>query len=656
MDLEETYELFQKALVPTALEIAGPKKKRRHVWISDDSLKLVEECRNARLNGPLEEYRTLRKLRRKSLRTDRRQWFENIATRAEINFRKNNSRDLFKDIREICEQQSRPSAPLRSSEGELITDVSRKLQVWNEHYASQLNKPRAPTDPTLDSYAAAGTPSAEINTESPTHREIEEAIGRIPNGKSPGPDSISAEMLKAAAEPVVPFLVTLCQRIWDLETVPSSWTDGIIIPVYKNKGDRRLPCNYRPITLLSIPGKVIMSVIIRRILPHLLSQRRPEQSGFSPGRSTVDCILALRILAEKHREFRQPLLAAFIDLKSAFDSVDRDALWKLLQGLGVPDKLIGLIRAFHNGAHVQVRTDGKVSNPFPSTSGVRQGCVAAPSLFNVAIDHWMRQTVATVPNLGVTGDATLTDLCYADDIVIFASLIDIITNTVDVMSTRAAPLGLQVNWNKTKILQITADNTPLQQVTVTDNTTIEAVDNFVYLGSKVVSSCSSLPEIRRRLALAHSAFGRLGNAWRRRSISLTLKLRLLNALVLPVLLYGSESWTLSAESCGLIDAFHRKCLRHVLGVRWFHRVTKCTRRRGTQQSPRPSSVGAESAFLATSYDPTTEYLPGFSRRRAELEFRTDGDNHGKLGPLRLLQPFPLRTPFAWRRTGVLFGS
>jgi len=65
------------------------------------------------------------------------------------------------------------------------------------------------------------------------------------------------------------------------------------------------------------------------------------------GRSTVDAILAPRFLSELHREFDRPLLVAYLDIKAAFDSVDRTALWKALRSKGIPDILIQLIEALH---------------------------------------------------------------------------------------------------------------------------------------------------------------------------------------------------------------------------------------------------------------------------------------------------------------------
>ena len=79
-------------------------------------------------------------------------------------------------------------------------------------------------------------------------------------------------------------------------------------------------------TLLSVPGKVFAWKILDRVHHHLLEHQRPEQSGFTPKRSTIDRILALRVLTERRREFRQGLLAAYVDLCKAFDSVNQDAL------------------------------------------------------------------------------------------------------------------------------------------------------------------------------------------------------------------------------------------------------------------------------------------------------------------------------------------
>ena len=90
-------------------------------------------------------------------------------------------------------------------------------------------------------------------------------------------------------------------------------------------------------------GKVFARLILDRVRHHLLEHQRPEQSGFTPKRSTIDRILALQVLTERRRDFQQGPLAAYVDLCKTFDSVNQDALWRILGLCGVPSKLINLI-------------------------------------------------------------------------------------------------------------------------------------------------------------------------------------------------------------------------------------------------------------------------------------------------------------------------
>ena len=315
------------------------------------------------------------------------------------------------------------------------------------------------------------------------------------------------------------------------------------------------------------------SIIIRRLQPLLLRKRRPEQVGFTPGRSTTDCILALLVLAQQRRKYRQELYAAYVDLKAAFDSLDREALWLLLQGIGVPQKYINIIKDLYSDTTCRVRAEGGLSDSFPTTSGVRQGCVAAPSLFNVAVDYWLTQTTIRTPDLGVTLHYPFTDLDYADDVVLLAKLLDMFSDILTALSEEASPLGLAISWAKTKIQSLSDFLDPPPPSLRVGNESVDVVDEFIYLGAKISSECRSDPEILRRLQLARGAFGRLRNVWRSTKILAPTKLRVLNTCVLPVLLYGCETWTLSADTGRRLDAFHRTCLRTILDIRWPQRIS-----------------------------------------------------------------------------------
>ena len=101
------------------------------------------------------------------------------------------------------------------------------------------------------------------------------------------------------------------------------------------------------------------------------------------GRSTIDIIFFVRRLQEKCRKQRRSLFIAFIDLTKAFDLVSRRGLFNLLEKCGCPPRLLSVISSFHNNTKGTVNYDGTTSEPFEIHSGVKQGCVLAPTLFSI---------------------------------------------------------------------------------------------------------------------------------------------------------------------------------------------------------------------------------------------------------------------------------
>ena len=186
-----------------------------------------------------------------------------------------------------------------------MCNPSSKLSLWRQHYTCALNKPHAPPSAPLQELADAGAEDASISVEPPTVNEISDAVRKLPRGRASGSDGIVSELLQAAKDSTVPRLQRPCGRIWEEERVPQEWKKGIILSIFKNKGDRRCRSNYRPITLLSVPSKVITAIILKRIQPLILSKRRPQQAGFTPQRSTTDCILTLTVLAQQRRAYRK---------------------------------------------------------------------------------------------------------------------------------------------------------------------------------------------------------------------------------------------------------------------------------------------------------------------------------------------------------------
>ena len=273
------------------------------------------------------------------------------------------------------------TAPLKSKSGEVITDKTKQLDRWVEHYSELYSRENVVHQSALD--AIDHLPLMPELDEVPSIEELSKEIDRLPSGKAPGKDGIPAEVIKSNKSTLLVPLHKLLTQSWKECSVPQDMRDATIITLYKNKGDHSDCNNYHGLSLLSIIGKLFVHIILNRL--QILGDRiYPEsQCGFHSKRSTVDIIFSLHQLQEKCREQNQPLYLAFIDLTKAFDLVSRDGLFKMLPLIGCSPKLLSTVRSFHNGMMSTVQFDGNVSAEFGIESGVKQGCVLAPTLFGI---------------------------------------------------------------------------------------------------------------------------------------------------------------------------------------------------------------------------------------------------------------------------------
>nr|KAG5708303.1 hypothetical protein BaRGS_034334 [Batillaria attramentaria] len=235
-----------------------------------------------------------------------------------------------------------------------------------------------------------------------------------------GPDEIPAEAIKADTETAVNMLHSLFSKIWEKEEVPAQWKEGIVIKLPK-KGDLRDCSNYRGIMLLSVPGKVLNRILLERMREAVDPMLRDQQAGFRRNRSCADQIASLRIIVEQSLEWNSPLYINFIDYEKAFDSVDREALWKLLRHYGVPGKIISLIQCTYQDMSCRIAHAGQLSESFEVKTGVRQGCLLSPFLFLLVIDWIMKTTTAGRKNgIQWTLWTQLDDLDFADDLALLS--------------------------------------------------------------------------------------------------------------------------------------------------------------------------------------------------------------------------------------------
>lgn len=207
----------------------------------------------------------------------------------------NDIRGLYQGIKEIIGPTKRSLNLVKSKEGEVLKEKTDQLRRWKEHFYEVLNQenPVETIIPEFDNILGE-----LICDDPPSTIEISRAINALKNHKSAGEDKIVAEMIKVGGDKSIQMLQSLLNKIWREKVVPQDWRDSMVVPIHK-KGDKANCSNYRGISLLSVPGKVLSRILYGRLLPMADAYLREGQCGFRRERSTVDMIFSTRQLVEK---------------------------------------------------------------------------------------------------------------------------------------------------------------------------------------------------------------------------------------------------------------------------------------------------------------------------------------------------------------------
>ena len=158
------------------------------------------------------------------------------------------------------------------------------------------------------------------------------------NNKAPGCDGLPLEFYKNSASVVSPILARLFNFLFDNSLYPKLWSLSIVQPIYKKKGNINIPDNWRGIALLPSLSKIYAKVLCSRLKTRIQVNNKicENQAGFRPGYSTIDNCFILRSMIDHALSKRGGrLYCCFVDLRKAFDSVNRTALWFKLGEIGV---------------------------------------------------------------------------------------------------------------------------------------------------------------------------------------------------------------------------------------------------------------------------------------------------------------------------------
>ena len=143
------------------------------------------------------------------------------------------------------------------------------------------------------------------------------------------------------------------------------------------------------IVLILQAGKVMLKILQSRLKLYVNQELPDVQVGFRKGRGNRDQIANIHRIIKKAREFQKNIYFCFIDYSKAFDGVDHNKLWKIIQEMGIPEHLTCLLRNLYAGQEATVRTEHGKTDWFQIGKGVRQGYLLSPCLFNLYAEYIM---------------------------------------------------------------------------------------------------------------------------------------------------------------------------------------------------------------------------------------------------------------------------
>ena len=205
--------------------------------------------------------------------------------------------------------------------------------------------------------------------------------------------------------------------------------------------------------------------------------------SFRNGRRTRDQIANIHWIMEKVRELQKNIYFCFTDYAKAFDCVDQNKLWKILQEMGIPDHLTRLLRNLYAGQEATVRTGHGTTYWFQIGKGVHQGCILSPCLFNLYEEYIMRNTALQKSQTVIKiARRNINNFRDEDDTTLMAGREEELKSLLMKVKEESEKVGLKLNIQKTKIMA----SGPIISWQI-DGETMETVRDFIFGGSKITA-------------------------------------------------------------------------------------------------------------------------------------------------------------------------
>lgn len=519
------------------------KHQLRRKWLSDKS------------EDSLAQYRMQRRKVRSMVRKQRENQLDELMSEFSSLYANNDQRLAYEKFAEAL-KLANGRFPQVKRHTNVITN-----QKLCEHYQTLFEA----VPISINEIASGGNTHNEPDL---TMEELESGLKRMTNGKAPGMNGIRSELVKYGGHLLHEKVLEEMNRYWrGEERIPGRWVEAEVLSIYKKKGDKLDPNNYRSIFLLDVVGKLYSAMVCERLLAYSEPQMANTQTGFRRNLSTSQAILAARHLIQSARDQHSPLVLAFVDLKKAFDSVSHRAIMNALKHMKCSQNILYSIQQMLDSP-VGFLRDGEES--FVMRRGVRQGSKEGPTLFNIVFDYIMNEAMDGIDaKLELKADDGsiwyVQHVEYADDLCLIGRSRKEIKMLLESLQQVLQKHGMSISYAKTKYMMTEPEKDDDEELTVAGQV-IEKVRHFNYLGSVICDDGDNMPAVRQNVRKAKASLIKLRPALRSEKLAMRTKLRMVETFIKPVLLYGLETVVLTATMNDKLEALLNTSRRMILGL------------------------------------------------------------------------------------------
>ncbi|XP_050494320.1 golgin subfamily A member 6-like protein 6 [Bombus huntii] len=265
-----------------------------------------------------------------------------------------------------------------------VVDEAIREEEWKNHFMEALEGTENKEDKRTEGWREEEE-SKEEREDNIEKEEVILQIRKLKEKKATREDGLENEVWKYAPKEVGEALWEMLGKIWNGKGISEGWRKCVICPIYKrrNKGAVK---SYRGVTLMDTAYKIYAGILDERLKVEIEDKVVESQFGFRKGREVIDVVYVLNHIIDKQLSGeRGKLYACFVDLKSAFDRVNRKKLGEIMRRMGVNEKLTRRIEEIYEETKNVVRIRNNNTEEFWTVRGVGQGCPLSPALFNIYV-------------------------------------------------------------------------------------------------------------------------------------------------------------------------------------------------------------------------------------------------------------------------------